>query len=138
MITRDARAVWKGSIQEGGGTLRSRSLDHPYSFATRFGDEEGTNPEELIGSALAGCFAMALSLGLGEAGHDPESVDARATVSLDPEALAITTIELEVEGSVPGMDPEAFRRAAEEAKENCPVSKALAGVDVVLKEARLA
>lgn len=137
MITREARAVWNGSIQEGGGTLHSQSLEHPYSFATRFGDQEGTNPEELIGSALAGCFAMALSLGLGEAGHDPESIDARATVSLDPDALAIKTIELEVEGRVPGLDPEGFRSAAEEAKANCPVSKALAGVDVVLKEATL-
>lgn len=138
MITRDARAVWKGGIEEGSGTLHSHTLDdQPYSFATRFGDEEGTNPDELIGAALAGCFAMALSLGLGEAGHEPESVDARATVSLDPDALAITTIELEVEGRVPGLSGEAFEAAAREAKENCPVGKALAGVDIVLKQARL-
>lgn len=138
MITRTASATWNGNLTEGDGTVRSHTLDHPYSFATRFGDEKGTNPEELIGSALAGCFAMALSLGLEEAGHAPTSIDARARVQLDPDALAITRIELEVEGRVPGLDEEAFRAAAGEAKENCPVSKALAGVEIVLKEARLA
>lgn len=138
MITRTASAAWNGNLVDGDGTLRSQSLNHPYSFATRFGDREGTNPEELVGSALAGCFAMALANGLDEAGHAPESINANARVTLDPDALAITTIELEVGGRVPGLDPEAFRAAAEEAKENCPVSKALAGAEIVLTDARLA
>jgi osmotically inducible protein OsmC len=137
MITRSASATWNGNLTEGDGTVRSHTLDHPYSFATRFGDEKGTNPDELVGAALASCFAMALAHGLDEAGHTPTSVDARARVQLDPDALAITRIELEVEGRVPGLDQEGFRAAAGEAKENCPVSKALAGVEIVLKEARL-
>lgn len=138
MITRDARATWNGPLAGGDGRLRSHTLDHPYSFATRFGDEEGTNPDELIGAALAGCFAMALAHGLDQAGHDPRSVEAHATVSLDPDALAITRIELEVEGEVPGLDPVEFLAAAREAKGNCPVGKALAGVEIEVTGARLA
>ena len=138
MITRNASATWNGDLAGGNGTIRSRTLDHPYSFGTRFEDEDGVNPEELIGSALSGCFAMALAHGLSEAGHEPRSVDARARVHFDPDALSITTIELEVEGRVPGLDADGFREAAEDAKENCPVSKALAGVEIVLEDARLA
>lgn len=138
MITRDASVTWNGNLVGGEGRIRSHTLDHPYSFATRFGDEKGTNPDELVGAALAGCFSMALALGLDEAGHPPDSIDARARVHLDPDALAITTIELAVEGRVPGLAADAFREAAEEAKENCPVGKALAGVEIVLEEARLA
>ncbi len=137
MITRDASATWNGDLAGGNGTIRSRTLEHPYSFGTRFEDEEGVNPEELIGSALAGCFAMALAHGLDEAGHDPESIDARTRVHLDPDGLAITRIDLVAEGRVPGLDADAFREAAEEAKENCPVSKALAGVEIVLRNALL-
>lgn len=137
MISRTASARWHGSLEDGDGTVRSHTLDHPYSFATRFGDEEGTNPEELIGSALAGCFAMALAHGLDGAGHTPNSIEARARVELDPDALAIPRIELEVEGDVPGLDPEGFREAAAEAKDECPVSKALAGVTIDLTAARL-
>lgn len=138
MITRRASARWNGNLAEGDGSLRSHTLDHPYSFGTRFGDEKGTNPEELIGSALAGCFSMALAHGLDEAGHTPDSIDTRARVQLDPDIPAITKIELEVEGRVPGLDAEGFRAAAMAAKENCPVSKALAGVEIVLQEAKLA
>jgi osmotically inducible protein OsmC len=137
MIAKTASARWNGNLEEGDGTLRSHTLDHPYSFATRFGEEDGTNPEELIGSALAGCFAMALAHGLDGAGHTPNSIEARTRVELDPDALAIPRIELEVEADVPGLDPEAFREAAFEAKDNCPVSKALAGVTIDLTEARL-
>lgn len=138
MITRDASATWNGDLAGGDGTIRSGTLDHPYSFGTRFEDEEGVNPEELIGSALAGCFAMALAHGLAGAGHEPRSIDARTRVHLDPDALAITRIDLETEGRVPGLDADAFREAAREAKENCPVSKALGGVEIVLGDARLA
>lgn len=137
MITRDASATWNGDLGNGRGTVRSHTLDHPYSFATRFGDREGTNPDELVGAALASCFAMALAADLDEHGHDPTSVGATARVHLDPDALAITRIELEVEGEVQGIDDAHFREHAEDAKENCPVSKALAGVEIVLKGARL-
>lgn len=138
MIKRSASATWNGNLKAGGGTVRSHTLDHPYTFATRFGDEKGTNPDELVGAALASCFAMALANGLDQAGHTPSSVDARAEVSLDPSVPAITRIDLEVEGDVPGLDEEGFRAAAEEAKAGCPVSKALGGVEIVLKETRLA
>lgn len=138
MIAREAGATWNGDLEHGNGTVRSATRDEPYSFATRFGDRAGTNPEELIGSALAGCFSMALAHGLSEAGHEPESVDAETRVEFDPDALEIPRIELSVEGRVPGLDADAFREAAREAKENCPVSKALAGVEIVLTDARLA
>lgn len=137
MITRAASATWKGNLADGDGSLHSQSLDHPYSFATRFGDEEGTNPDELIGAALAGCFSMALAHGLDGAGHDPRSIDTRARVQLDPDALAITRIELETEAIVPGLDQDDFEAAAREAKDNCPVGKALGGAEIVLKEARV-
>lgn len=138
MIAREAGATWNGDLEHGSGTVRSATREEPYSFGTRFGDREGTNPEELIGSALAGCFSMALAQGLSEAGQQPESVDATARVELDPDALAISRIELSVEGRVPGLDADGFRDAARVAKENCPVSKALAGVEIVLTDARLA
>ena len=138
MITTEANATWNGDLAGGNGTIRSLTLDHPYSFGARFEGEEGLNPEELIGSALAGCFAMALAHGLAEAGHDPESIDARTRVHFDPEGPAITRIDLVAEGKVPGLDADGFRAAAEDAKENCPVSKALAGVEIVLRDARLA
>lgn len=138
MITREAGATWNGDLEHGNGTVRSAAREEPYSFATRFGEETGTNPDEMIGSALAGCFSMALAHGLSEAGHEPESVDATARVQIDPEALEIPRIELSVEGRVPGLDADAFREAAREAKQNCPVSKALAGVEIVLTDVRLA
>lgn len=138
MITRGASATWNGDLAGGNGTIRSRTLDHAYSFGTRFEDEEGVNPEELVGSALASCFAMSLAHGLDEAGHDPRSVQARTRVHFDPDALTITQIELEAEGRVPGLDADGFREAAREAKDNCPVSKALAGVEIVRQDARLA
>ncbi|MFW6192793.1 MAG: OsmC family peroxiredoxin [Gemmatimonadota bacterium] len=137
MITRSASATWNGDLTGGDGTVRSHTLDHPYSFATRFGDEKGTNPDELVGAALASCFAMALANDLAEAGHTPTSVDASARVHLDPDVPAIVRIDLDVEGRVPGLDADAFREAARGAKENCPVSKALGGVEIVLGEVKL-
>lgn len=138
MITRNASATWDGNLARGDGTMRTPSLEQAYSAGSRFEDEPGTNPDELIGSALAGCFSMALAHGLDQAGHEPESISTSARVHLDPEALAITRIELDVEGRVRGVDADGFREAAREASENCPVGKALAGVEIEVTGARLA
>lgn len=138
MITRNAQAAWDGTLKQGRGAVRFADVEKPYSFASRFEHGDGTNPEELIGAAHAGCFSMALALVLGEGGHEPEVIRTTAAVTLDPDLLAITKVELDTEGEVPGLDEAAFREAAEHAKGVCPVSKALAGVEVVLKAARLA
>lgn len=134
MPTRSAEATWNGSVKDGEGSvaLESGAFEGPYSFASRFENANETNPEELIGAAHAGCFAMALSLELGDAGYEPERLDAEAQVHLDPDALAITRIDLTVEGTVPDIDEDTFLDIAEGAKEGCPVSKALAGTDIGL------
>jgi osmotically inducible protein OsmC len=140
MPTRTANAVWNGNLQQGEGTMRlgSGTYEGPYSFRTRFGDGEGgTNPEELIGAAHAGCFSMAFANILDGAGHTPERVETGARVFLEPqdEGFAITRIELSTEAAVPGIDADEFNRLAEQAKSECPVSQALA-VDIEL-EAKL-
>ena len=135
-FTRNAQAEWKGSGKEGKGTLSSASgvLDGtPYSFSTRFTDEKGTNPEELVGAAHAGCFAMQLSFLIGEAGYTPESLKVNATVTF--EDGAVTHIALDLEGSVPGMPASAFAETAGKAKEICPISKLLNAT--ITLEARL-
>ena len=137
MIEQRARAEWKGDLKSGRGSLRSGSIEAPYSFASRFQSGDGATPEELIGAAHAGCFSMALSLVLGEHGYTPDTIRTTATVRLDADELAITQIALETEASVPGIEENEFREIAKAAKENCPVSKALAGVDIELKAARL-
>jgi lipoyl-dependent peroxiredoxin len=133
MPKRTAEARWDGSLQEGQGTMRmaSGSYEGPYSFQSRFEEGDGTNPEELIAAAHAGCFSMALSAELGRAGHTAESVDTTATVHLDKvdEGFGITRIELETQARVPGVSEDEFQRVAEAAKAGCPVSRALAGVD---------
>jgi osmotically inducible protein OsmC len=142
MATRNGSAEWKGDLKGGSGsvTVGEGVFEGQYSFASRFEEGEGTNPEELIGAAHASCFAMALSLLLSEEGHPPESVRARAKVHLrNVDRLpTIARIDLEVEGSVPGIDEDAFRSFAEKAKEGCPVSRALAGVPEIELSARLA
>lgn len=141
MRTRTAQATWEGDLKSGKGTLRSPSgaVDGAYSFASRFEDGQGTNPEELIGAAHAGCYAMAFSLVLGEAGHQPERIDATASVTLGEAdgKPTITTVHLDVTGRIPGIDAAEFGRLAEAAKNGCPVSRALAGVDITV-EAKLA
>jgi lipoyl-dependent peroxiredoxin len=141
MPKRTADARWDGSLQEGNGTMRmaSGAYEGPYSFQSRFQEGDGTNPEELIAAAHAGCFSMALSLVLGQAGHELESVETTATVHLDKagEGFAITRIELDTRARVPGASSEDFQQAAEAAKEGCPVSKALAGVDSIELRAEL-
>jgi osmotically inducible protein OsmC len=135
MPTRHAHARWEGSIKEGQGTVKlgSGSFEGPYSFGSRFESAKGTNPEELLGAAHAGCFAMALSLMLGEAGHPPDYIEADADVSIDANELKVTSSHLRCRAKVPGMDAATFNKTADAAKENCPVSKALAGVEITLE-----
>lgn len=129
-MKRTASAVWKGGIKDGAGTLSTGSgalSEQKYSFGMRFEDEPGTNPEELIGAAHAGCFAMALSGFLQGSDITAERIDAEATVSLDKEGggFAISGVHLAVRVQAPGADREAVEKAAETAKASCPVSKAL-------------
>lgn len=114
--------------------MDSSSYEGAYTFASRFEDGEGTNPEELIGAAHAGCFSMALSLELSEAGYEPESIDTRAEVTFEVTdgGPAITGIKLITEANVPNIDNSTFQQFAEGAKKECPVSKALAGTDITL------
>lgn len=136
MPMRHANAVWKGKVEDGAGEMKlgSGAYEGTYSFASRFEDGTGTNPEELIAAAHAGCFSMALSLMLSEAGHPPEQVQTEAKVHLDKQGdgFAIPKIELETTGKVPGIDQETFQEHAEKAKTDCPVSKALAGAEITL------
>ena len=142
MPKRTANAVWEGSLTEGNGTMRmaSGSFEGPFSFQSRFEEGAGTNPEELIAAAHAGCFSMALSAELGNAGHDPESVETEATVHIEQEGdgFAIKRIELRSSARVPGISDDEFQQIAEGAKQGCPVSKALAAVDSIELDAKLA
>jgi lipoyl-dependent peroxiredoxin len=127
---RKASAEWRGGLKDGKGTITTDSgvlQASQYSFATRFEEGKGTNPEELIAAAHAGCFAMALSLILGEAGMTAESIKAQATVTLEKlaDGFAVTTSHLEVTAKIPGADPAAFEKAAQAAKAGCPISKLL-------------
>jgi osmotically inducible protein OsmC len=129
-MKRTGSAVWNGGIKDGSGTVSTESgvLDKVnYSFAKRFGDDKGTNPEELIGAAHASCFSMALSGALGAAGMTAEEIATSAAVTVVPVegGFAITAVHLTVKAKIPGADPEAFRKAAEGAKAGCPVSKVL-------------
>jgi osmotically inducible protein OsmC len=123
-----ASAIWQGDLKQGQGYLSSASKvlqDTPYSFRTRFEGAPGTNPEELIGAAHAGCFSMALSMILGEAGFTPERITTEATVTLEQKdsGFTITQVHLDVSANVPGATNEAFQEAAGKAKNGCPVSK---------------
>lgn len=128
LINRNATAVWNGTGKEGTGKLTTASTvlqDTQYSFNTRFADGVGTNPEELVAAAHAGCFAMQLSFNLNAAGFTADEITATSTVSLDPSAGAITKIHLTVSARVPGLSAEQFAPIAEGAKQNCPISKLL-------------
>ena len=129
-MIRNASAEWNGGLKDGGGKISTDSgvlKDTQYSFSTRFEDGIGTNPEELIAAAHAGCFSMALSGQLGNAGLTADSIRTKASVTLDKVegGFAITTIHLEVRARIPGADNEAFMTAANNAKAGCPVSKVL-------------
>lgn len=141
MPTRNAHARWEGPIKEGKGNvnLGSGACHEAYSFTSRFEQGSGTNPEELLGAAHASCFAMALSLALGEAGYTPDYVNATAHVTVAPDngSFTITTSHLTCEAKVPGLEQAGLAQHAEAAKAGCPVSKALAGTEITL-DARLA
>jgi osmotically inducible protein OsmC len=134
---RTAEAVWQGKLPEGKGHLKlgSGAYEGEYSFASRFQEGRGTNPEELIGAAHAGCFSMALAHMLGQAGYHPERIHTAARVHLDKvgEGFKITSMELETEAKIPGIDEKTFLETAEAAKRGCPVSQALAGTEIKLQ-----
>lgn len=135
MPTKSANAVWKGDLKSGNGNVNveSGTFDAGYSFASRFEDGKGTNPEELIAAAHAGCFSMALSNELASAGHNTQSVETKAEVVLEmTNGPEITTIKLISKAHVPGIDKDEFMKIANGAKEGCPVSKALAGPQITL------
>ena len=129
-MIKKATAVWKGSLKEGTGTISTETgvlKDAPYGFKSRFETGSGTNPEELIGAAHAGCFSMALSSMLGAAGLTPEKIDTRAAITLEKvgDGFAITASHLDVTAKVPGATAEKFDEIANKAKAGCPVSKVL-------------
>lgn len=135
-----ASALWQGSLKEGAGTISTGSgalVNKPYSFKTRFEGEQGTNPEELIGAAHAGCFSMAFSMILGGAGYTPDEIATTATITLEQKdgGFAITASHLEVTATVPGIEDAEFQELANKAKAGCPVSKLLNAT--ITMEARL-
>ena len=136
MPDRKAQARWNGSLKEGDGTMSmaSGAYEGAYSFESRFEEGEGTNPEELLAAAHAGCFSMQLSGVLGAGGHDPESVDTVATVHIEKagEGFEITRIALDSKARVPGIDEATFQEAAETAKNICPVSVLFKGAEISL------
>ena len=135
MPTRKAEAEWEGNLAEGSGRLKvgSGAFEGPYSFKSRFEEgEAATNPEELLGAAHAGCFTMALTAQLSRAGIKPKRIHTEARVKLEKvgEAFSITQIELETEAEIPDVDDAAFQKYAQDAKQNCPLSKALAATQI--------
>jgi osmotically inducible protein OsmC len=141
MPVRSAEAEWKGALQEGSGRMEfgGGAFEGQYSYGSRFEEGEGTNPEELIAAAHAGCFSMQLAGVLGKAGHEPDSVRTTARVSLDKDSdgFSITRSDLSAEVSVSGVEEDEFQKHADEAKRICPVSRALGAIEIGL-EARLA
>ncbi|HEY3602455.1 MAG TPA: OsmC family peroxiredoxin [Chthoniobacterales bacterium] len=137
MATRTGSAVWEGTLKQGSGNLKvgSGAYEGKYSFASRFENGSGTNPEELIAAAEAACFSMALSLGLEKAGHAPRRVSTSANVKLEKvgDTFRITTIDLDTNAEVPGIEETKFQEEAEQTKKNCPVSVALSGTQINLK-----
>ena len=142
MPIRTSSARWSGNLTEGSGTIRTGKggFEGNYSFKSRFEEGEGTNPEELIGAAHAGCFSMAFSKGLADAGFTPTSVETTAKVHLDKTdaGMTVTRIDLETVGDVPGIDDAEFQKIAEGAKANCPISRLLSPGAEISLSARLA
>ena len=129
-MIKKASAIWKGGIKDGGGTISTETgvlNNAPYGFKSRFENGKGTNPEELLGAAHAGCFSMALSLILGEAGMTAEKIETQAAVTLEKvgDGFSITSSHLDVTAKIPGADPAKFQEAANKAKAGCPLSKVL-------------
>ena len=141
MAIRNAEAVWEGNLKDGFGKMKvgSGAFDAPFTFSTRFEEEPGTNPEELIGAAHAGCFSMFMSAQLTGAGHIPTCIHTTATVHLGQDDIgpAITIIELNTEAEIPEIDEQTFQELAEKSKKECPISKALSAVAEVTLDAKL-
>ena len=141
MPVRNAEATWNGSLKDGNGDVKTGSgaISGKYSFGSRFENGAGTNPEELIGAAHAGCYSMALAAGLGKAGFNPQRVHTAAQVTIDKvgDGFKITRIRLKTEAKVPNIDPKQFQEIAEKTKSGCPVSQALSATPIEL-EAKLA
>ena len=137
MPVRKADARWQGDLQSGSGTMRlgSGAFEGQYSFASRMENGAGTNPEELIGAAEAGCFSMAFANALTQAGHTPQEIRTSASVQFEKldKGWTISKIELTTDGVVPGVDEATFSRIAEEAKKTCPVSRAITGSEITVK-----
>jgi lipoyl-dependent peroxiredoxin len=135
MPTRNADARWEGTLKDGKGTMSfgSGAFEGSYTYASRFEEGDGTNPEELLGAAHAGCFSMHLSGGLTKAGYAPTSINTRADVTIED---GVISVHLATEAGVPGIEEDEFRELAETSKQGCPVSKALAATDITL-DARL-
>ena len=129
MTVRTSEAVWNGTLKEGNGTMKLASgrYEGPYTWASRFADETGTNPEELIAAAHAGCFSMALAFALTAAGFEPESLETKANLTMEKleQGWTIVSINLKLEGKVPGLSAEQFQEYAQSAKAGCPVSRLL-------------
>lgn len=140
MIRNNATASWNGTLKNGSGTMKpAHAAEIPFTMGTRFEGQQGSNPDEVVGAALAGCFSMALSLGLEKAGAEPKSVRTSAAVKLEKqgEGFAITSIELDTEVEADGIDDARFQEVAEATKTGCPVSKALAAVESITLRAQL-
>jgi len=137
MAVRTASASWDGSLKEGKGSMRlgSGAWEGPFSFSTRFEDAKGTNPEELIGAALAGCFSMALGANLGRAGFTPKHIatDAKVHIEKVEGGFGVTKIELTTNAEVPGLDEKTFREQVDATKAGCPISKALKAVEITVQ-----
>jgi osmotically inducible protein OsmC len=134
MAVRKANATWEGSLHEGHGLMKFGTFEGPFTWSSRFEEGQGTNPEELVGAAHAGCFSMAFSGGLTTAGFTPKRISTSATVHLErvEGKSRITKIHLVTRAEVPGIEKEAFLKIAEDAKSGCPVSAALTGVKITL------
>jgi osmotically inducible protein OsmC len=141
MSKRTAEALWQGQLRDGSGMMKVGSgfIEGPYTFASRFESGKGTNPEELIGAAHAGCFSMFLAGVLGSNGYAPESVHTTVTVHLERDDVGplITLIELDTEATVPGLTDEVYQGFVQTAKANCPISRVLAATQIVIKSATL-
>jgi lipoyl-dependent peroxiredoxin len=137
MITRQANAVWNGNLKQGDGSMRFGSVESNFTFASRFESGDGTNPEELIGAAHAGCFSMAFANTLDQAGHTARSVRTTARVHLDTNEKRVSKIDLQTEADVPGISEDEFQRIAKDVSQNCPISKTLVPCVEVTVDAKL-
>jgi len=135
MPVRKAEAVWKGDLPGGSGTMTMSNWKGPYSFTSRFEEGSGTNPEELLAAAHAGCFSMAFSKVLADAGHTPDRIATIARVHLEKSeaGFTITRVELTTDADVPGIDDDTFQESAEAAKDNCPVSRLFKGAKISVR-----